>query len=476
MKYNRISALLAKEESPRSREIFSAVMLLAGPAILEQCMLSAVQYVDTAMVGQLGAIATAAIGVVSSTIILFNGVFNAAAVGFSVQVAQYLGAGREDAAKRVTAQGVKFIFFFGICVSSVGVVLSFYLPWWLGAAEDVAQEASAYFRIIALGMPFTLGVNIISAMIRCSGETRLPMVVNTMINVINVILNYLLIYPVRQVTLFGRPLPVWGAGLGVSGAAIASVSATAVIFLLFLIALFWRKGPIKLSLHDDYTLRRDCLYTAFRLGMPVAMERAATSFAQISIVGIIAGIGTVATAANHLAITAESLSYSPAHGVAIAATTLVGQAIGAQKKELAMKFAKTSTVIGIGIMTLGGVGLFAFAEQLIGFFTPDIEVVAIGVQLLRIVAFAEPMFGAAIVTSGVLRGAGDSRGPFLICLSTMWGVRIVLTLLLSELLGIIGVWLAMAIELVVRGSIFLLRLNSGRWVDKSLFVRSSEEE
>lgn len=464
MGQDRIAALLRQDGRPGFQETFGAVMLLAWPAILEQIMITAVQYVDTAMVGQLGASATAAVGLMSSSIWLFNGLFGAAAVGFSVQVAQYLGAGRENSARQVTAQSLRFILLFGVFIGALAVGLSFPLPRWLGAAPDVAGDAGWYFRIIAIGMPFTLGVNMASAILRCAGDTRSPMVLNTLINVINVALNFFLIYPARSISIFGGSVFVWGAGLGVKGAALASILATAFVFGAFLLLLFRKPSPVRLSPSDSRALQPDCLRTVLRLGVPVALERVAMCLAQILITGLISGIGTVAMAANHLAVTAESVSYSPAYGVAVAATTLVGQAVGAGRKDLAMRFAKMTTYIGIGMMTLGGVCLYVFAAPLITIFTPDQAVIELGTRVLRIVAFAEPLFGAAIVASGALRGAGDSRGPFLICLGTMWGVRLTLNLLLVKPLGLIGVWLAMAAELVVRGAIFLARLFSGRWL------------
>ena len=266
-----------------------------------------------------------------------------------------------------------------------------------------------------------------------------------------------------------------GAGFGVKGAAIASSLATAVVFCLFLVVLFKKPGPVQIHGEDSTKLQPECLRTAVRFGLPVAMERGSMCAAQILITGMISGIGTIAMAANHLAVTAESVSYSPAYGVSAAATALVGQAVGAGRKKLAMRFAKITVFMGIGLMAAGGVLLFVFARPLIMLFSTDEEVIALGMTVLRIVAFAEPFFGAAIVGSGALRGAGDSRAPFLICLCTMWGVRITLVLLLTKHLGLVGVWLAMAVELTARGVIFLMRLYSGRWLQMAAFGESVTE-
>ena len=465
---NRITHLLRYEGTPPFRETFRVVMLLAWPAILEQIMITAVQYIDTAMVGRLGATATAAVGLTSSTIWLFNGLFAAFAIGFSVQVAQYLGAGRDGEAKSVTAQSLRFVTLFGLAMAALALVISGALPNWLRADGAVAPQATAYFRIIALGMPFTLGVNMVSAIFRCAGDTHTPMVLNTTINLINMVLNFFLIYPARTMELFGVDVPVWGAGLGVAGAAAASSAATAIVFLLYLRRLFHNPSPVQISRSTSRRLQKSCLRTVLRLSLPVAMERVVMNGAQILITGMISNIGTVATAANHLAVTAESLSYAPAFGVSAAATTLVGQSIGAKRRDLAKRCAWTTTGIGVGIMTLGGLALFTLAEPLLGIFSTDAEVIALGTQVLRIVAFAEPLFGAAIVSGGALRGAGDAKAPFLISLATMWGVRLVLSLVLYRPLGLVGVWIAMAAELVVRGGVFLLRLRGGKWMDLAL--------
>ena len=357
---DRIAAMLAAPGMPHLGGTLGAVLFLAWPAIIEQIMLTLVQYVDTAMVGSLGSNATAAVGLTSSTTWLFNGFFNAAAIGFSVQVAQHLGAGRQEDAKRVTWQALRFVGIFGVMMGAVAFALSFYLPAMLGADPAIRGDASLYFRIMACAMPFTLGSNMLSAVIRCAGDTRTPMLLNLMINVLNVILNTVFIYAPRTVTLFGREVFVWGAGWGVGGAAFASGLSTAIVACLFLVVLLRKKSPIQISLKQRYPFERHCLLTAWRLGLPAALERSTLCVAQIVITALITGIGTVAVAANHLAVTAESISYLPASGVAVAGTTLVGQAIGAGRKDLAKRFARMVSWMGVAIMTFGGGVLSSF--------------------------------------------------------------------------------------------------------------------
>ena len=461
--------LLKSDRDPKLRETLYVILMLAWPAILEQIMITLVQYVDTAMVGSLGAVATASVGLVSTSVWMFNGLFNAAAVGFSVQVAQRLGAGEYHKAQQVVWQALRFVILFGVIMGSIGVAVSFPLPALLNADTEIRGGASLYFRIIACAMPFTFGANMFSAILRCSGDTKTPMVLNILINVLNVTLNFLFIYPVRTLTVFGTSFTMWGAGWGVGGAAFASACSTTTVCILFALVIFRRKSNIQINFRECHRFEKRTLLTVWKLGLPVALERVTMNIAQLIITRVISGIGTVAVAANHLAVTAESVSYMPAFGVSTAGTTLVGQAMGAGRKDLAKKFSHTVIWIGILIMTCGGLLLFTLAPRLIMIFTKDAAVIELGSRVLRIVAFAEPLFGASIVAGGALRGAGDARVPFLLNLCSMWGVRITLSLLLSGSLGLVGVWIAMAAELCVRGTIFAIRLYRGKWLEIDLF-------
>ena len=473
MKKNSMTNILAHNGTPSLGMTLTAIMTLAMPAIIEQVMITMVQYVDTAMVGSLGSVATAAVGLTASTTWLINGFLNAAAIGFSVQVAQFVGAGDAEGAKNVVGQAIKFIGIFGIIMGAIAFGISFPLPLWLGADAAVYPLAADYFRIIACSVPFNFCVMMLSSIIRCAGDTKTPMILNLSINIINVILNFLLIYPTRVVSVFGTEFTIIGADMGVSGAALGSLIALFIVAVLFFIVIYRKESPIKLKFGEKHKFQKDCLMAVLRLGLPVALERSLMCVAQIVITAVISGIGTVAVAANHLAVTAESLSYMPAYGVATAGTTMVGQAIGAGRKDLAIKFSRIITYMGIGIMTVGGALLYFFAPNLIMLFSSDPQVIELGTGVLQIVAFAEPCFAMAIVITGVLRGAGDTKGPFLICLVTMWGVRITLSFLLAKPFGLNGVWIAMAIELCIRGILFMIRMYSNKWVHIDLFKKGA---
>ena len=198
---------------------------------------------------------------------------------------------------------------------------------------------------------------------------------------------------------------------------------------------------------------------------PANHEEVYTS-AQVLLIRIVSGLGTTAIAANSLGVSAESLCYMAGYGVQDASLAMVGQAVGAHRRDMAKRIAWLCTGMGMAIMALTGVGLYVFAPALMGIFTADAAVIALGAQVLRIEAFAEPMFGASIVASGAMQGAGDSTGCFVLNLVSMWGIRLTLAVLLAPRFGLVGVWFAMCAELCTRGALFLLRLARGKWLDK----------
>lgn len=467
------SALLQEGRAPTRREEISAVLALSWPAIVQQLMLTLVQYIDTAMVGSLGPNATASVGVVSSSVWLFNGLLGAAATGFAVQVAQHIGARETERARSVVRESMLFSLLFGVFMGSAAAALSFSLPGLLGAEEAIRPDASAYFLIVGCSMPFLMAINLMSSLLRCMGDTRTPMLFNITLNILNTIFNFLLIYEPREASVFGLRVFLPGAGLGVPGAALGSALASLLVALLFLRRFLSRDFPLHISLRDRFRFTRDCLSAMIRIAIPQAMAHTASCGAQIAVTVIVAGLGTQAVAANSLAVTAEALCYQPGYGVSTAATTLVGQSIGAGRRDLAVRFARVSTLLGMAIMTGTGLLMFLFAEPLIGMFTPDADVMRLGASVLRIEAFAEPLFAASIVASGAFSGAGDTKWSFAANLLSMWGIRLPIALLLIGSLGLTGMWIAMACELSIKGLVFLWRLRSKKWLDSGTVVTGS---
>lgn len=459
---------LIREGQPMSwRQQFQLAAYLSVPAILAQFSSIAMEYIDASMVGSLGANASASIGLVSTTTWLFGGVCAAAATGFSVQVAHLIGAGDFVRARKVLRQSVTALTVFGLLMAALGVAVSGALPGWLGGDEVIRRDSTLYFRIFSSFLP-ALQLNFLAGgMLRCSGNMRVPSLLNVLMCLLDVIFNFFLIFPTREMMLFGSPVVVLGAGLGVEGAALGTVSAETVTCGLMLWYLFRRSPMLKLTGETGRFLpQRSTLRNAARIGLPMGLEHIAICSAQIMTTVIVAPLGVIAIAANSFAIIAESLCYMPGYGISEAATTLVGQSLGAGRVRLLRRFSNITVISGMTIMGLMGVVLYVAAPQIIGVMTPVEEIRVLGVEILRIEAYAEPMFAAAIVTYGVFVGVGNTLVPSLMNLFSIWGVRLVLASLLAPTMGLKGVWLAMSIELCFRGLIFLIRLWRGKWIGK----------
>nr|WP_278744389.1 MATE family efflux transporter [Muribaculum intestinale] len=438
--------------------------LLSLPAIVAQLSSIAMQYIDASMVGSLGANASASIGLVSTTTWLFWGVLSAAGTGFSVQVAHLIGSGDFEKARKVVRQAFASLLIFSTAIALSGVAISPFLPVWLGAEEIIHRDASRYFLIFASFLPALQISFLAGSMLRCAGNMKIPSMLNVMMCLIDVVLNFILIFPERDIALGPWHIHIWGAGMGVEGAALATVLAETIVAAIMLWYL-WCRSPI-LGLWKrpgSFMPQASTLRKALKIGMPMGLEHIAICSAQIIITTIVAPLGVVAIAANAFAIIAESLCYMPGYGIGEAATTLAGQAYGAGRHKLVRRFGYITVGAAMAVMGLMGVALYLFAPQIISVMSPVEEIRILGAEILRIEAWAEPMFGAAIVSYGFFVGLGRTVLPSIMNLLSIWGVRLTLATLLAPAMGLKGVWLAMCIELCFRGLIFLALLAFGRW-------------
>ncbi|MCI5851318.1 MAG: MATE family efflux transporter, partial [Sutterellaceae bacterium] len=368
-------------------------------------------------------------------------------------------------ARRMMRQGFSVSVIIGSVLAAACVALSPFLPGFLGAEGRVASEGSLYFAICAAAFPLSFLGYTASCMIRATGNIRVPSVLNVAMCALDVFFNYLLIYPTREVEFASLSFTCPGAGLGVPGAALGTVLAETVVLAPYLWYACVKSPELRIvGERGRFLPERETMRRAFAIGVPVGGQRAAMSLAQIGITMIVAPLGPVAIAANSLAVTAESVCYMPGFGVADAATTLVGQSVGAKRPDLAMRFARLTTGAGIAVMSLMGVLLFLSAHFLLGLMTNDPGVVSLGATCLRIEAFAEPMFAAAIVIYGAFVGAGDTFIPSLMNPASLWLIRLPASWFLAQHFGLVGVWIAMAGELTLRGALFILRLRSGKWL------------
>lgn len=458
-------AQIREGKQMRLRDQLKLTALLSMPSILAQISSIIMQYIDAAMVGSLGASASASIGLVSTTTWLFWGLCSAIVSGFSVQVAQLIGGGRYRDAQGVVRQALTATLLFSVGMAVTGCAISGFLPSWLGGNDEINDGASVYFLIFSLGLPmYQLGY-FSGAVLRCSGNMFVPGMLSVGMCVLDVIFNALLIFPTREV--WG--ITMYGAGLGVKGAAMGTVLAEAVVGVV-MFWYIWRRSP-QLNMRGSsgsYMPTRPVMGKAARIGLPMAAEHAIMCGAQILVTVIVAPLGTVAIAANAFAITAESLCYMPGYGIGEAATTLIGQSVGAMRPQMARRFAYITVYSGMTVMGVMGLVMYVAAPQMMAFFTPDVMVQNLGVEILRIEAWAEPMFAAAIVAYGAFVGAGDTLIPSCMNFGSIWAVRLTLAALLAPVYGLRGVWIAMCIELCFRGAIFLWRLYSNAWLKREL--------
>jgi len=460
------TALKIKEQSPRLRRLWS----LSWPAIIEQVLGTMVSYVDTAMVGVMGAVGSAAVSVNGPPIWLIHGILAGVGVGYSVQVSNAVGAKDPDRVRQVIRQAFLAALACGAFACVLYELLSGYLPAWLGAKPEVLPHAVNYMRIYCGALVFNSLLIVFSAVLRCMGNTKTPLVFNTATNLLNLVLNFFLIYPTRQ----WRGITIPGAGWGVEGAALATAVSIAAAAVPAALAAFHQAG-YETSLREGLRPDGPIIRRAAFLGLPSALERAAVNLGQIAMTALVGhALTTAALAANNIATTAEGFCYLPAYGIGYAAVALVGQSVGARNREDAKAYGTLTGALGFLLCLVTGTILFFFATPLASLFNSDAQVVAETALALRTVAFAEPFFAASIIFANALRGADDVKFPMVAGLVTMWCVRVPLACLfvLKLNMGLQGVWLAMALDLILRGILCICRWHGGKWLRLSGLARA----
>lgn len=461
---------LIRERQPLSlRQQLQLTCTLSVPAVLANVSAMVMHFIDAAMVGQLGADDSASVGLMGTTSWLFEGVLSAFAAGYAVQVAHLLGAKRNADARQTVRQAIVVCLGFSLMLAGLGLILCRPLPVWLGAEPHIRANATLYFGTFMLFVPFFMIDIVASSMLRSSGNMRIPSILNILMCVLDVVFNFLLIFPTREVTIMSHSLTVPGAGLGVVGAALGTASAGLVISLLMAYYLIFRSNELRLTLdRGSFKPTWNTFIKAIKISTPMGLQHVMMCSASIVITGIVAPLGSIALAANSFGITAESLCYMSGYGIADAATTLIGQSLGAGRKRLTRSFAWITVLSGMTIMGLMAVLMYVFAPELMGIMSPVPEVVELGARCLRVEAWAEPLFAAAIIGYGVFVGAGYTLAPCGINLVSMWIVRLGLSALLVTSMGLYGVWMAMAIELCFRGTVYLVWLSTKRWMKKAV--------
>lgn len=440
---------------------------LSVPAIIAQLSTIMMQYIDAAMVGHLGADASASVGLMNSSLWMFWGVCSTITMGFSVQVAHRLGARDSDGARAVLRQGIVSCAIAGTIMALIGLAIASPLPLWLGGEASITHGASVYFATFVGALPVLILNYLGGGMLRCAGNMKISGIFNVAMCLLDVVFNFFLIFPWRHISFLGIDINMPGADLGVFGAALGTVVAECICAAATMYWLCRRQHDLWLRGSEaTKSYRPTCavLKRASTIAVPMTVEHIVFCGAQITITIIVAPLGVAAIAANAFAVTAESLCYMPGFGIGEAATTLCGQAYGAMRYDLVRRFAHLTTILGMAVMTVMGVAMYLCADLMMGIMTPVAAIRDLGAEVLRIEAWAEPMYAASIVAYGAFVGVGDTLLPASMNFGSIWLIRIPLAAILAPTCGLRGVWIAMCAELTFRGVIFLARMRWGRWL------------
>jgi putative MATE family efflux protein len=430
-----------------NRQKLSIILALAIPAMIENVLQTVVGFVDTLFVARLGLNEVTAVGVANAVLAIYIAIFMALGVGTSSLIARSIGAGNLTKAKSVARQSTFLSIFVGAVFGLIALLFSEPLLKVMGAESEVLDLSVTYFKIVAIPSIFISLMFTFGSILRASGDTKTPMKVSWWINILHIGLDYLLIFGILNMH-----------GFGVAGAAWATV----IVRIIGTIALYYyiKKSKVSFSLFE--TASKEDLSSIIKLSTPAAIERLIMRLGQVLYFGLIIKIGADTFAAHTIAGNIETFSYMPGYGLAIAATTLVGQSIGAKKIKEAYQYGMITTWVAVIFMSFIGIILFFASPWLATWFTTDKNAVEMVVTALRIDAFAQPALAIGLVLAGALQGAGDTKSPMYSTAMGMWVVRIIGVYILGIHfeMGIAGIWISIAIDLYVRALFLFYKFKS----------------
>jgi len=445
----QISALSRSEQATIRRD----VLRLALPAMGEQLLSMTVGIVDTFLVGHLGAAPLAAVGLANQWIFMAMTLFGAIATGATALIARFIGAKDPEQADEVLRQAMLLGVLVGTAATVLGLTLTEPAIRLLGAQGEVIALGTAYLRTVAGIFLFSTLMFIGNASLRGAGDTRTPLLVMLVVNAINIAVAWTLVNG-----MFGFPR------LGVVGSAVGAATGRLIGGVLVVSILLKGRSGIHLRLYGMH-FDREMIRRILHVGVPTGLEQLLFRTGHMVFARILAEMGTVVYAANQVAINAWSLSFMPGFGFALAATTLVGQSLGAKDPEGAQQRGYTAYRLGAALMGAVGLTFLLFPAQIMGFFTDEAEIIAVGTLPLRMIGLIQPILAATMIFAGALRGAGDTRWPMAVTGISIWFIRLPLAYLFGLVWGwgLAGAWGAFALDLSLRGLLNFLRFRGGRW-------------
>ncbi len=434
--------------------LLHSLIVLSVPTIIEQLLSTLLQYVDTAMVGRLGEQATASVSITTTITWLVNSIPSAIGVAVLALVARYLGSRDKAAIKEISKQSLILVVISGILLGGISVLLSPFIPRWMGAEKAIQEQAAIYFAIISIPMVFRSASTVFGAAIRATKDTKTPMIISVLANVINIVCNALFIY---------------GLHWGVTGAAIGS--ALSYIFSGIAMYSACRKKNVLYFRLKELSVNSRQLFECARVGVPILGTNLASCLGYVIFASLVSDMGTTTFAAHSIAVTAETLFYIPGYGLRTATSTLIGHALGERDRKKFESTAYFSVIVTMGIMVLNGIFLFFAARPLMNLLTSSEAVAALGAKMLRLVAFSEPFFGLMIIMEGIFYGLGRTQYTFLVETFSMWAVRILFTVFCVKFwhLPLLAVWVCMIADNICKAVLLTIPILSKRF-RKKLFV------
>ncbi|TFB22135.1 MATE family efflux transporter [Filobacillus milosensis] len=436
-----------------TKEKVKITLILAMPAVIENFFQTILGFVDTLFVSKISLTAVSAVGVTNAILAVYIAVFMSLGVAVNIRVANYVGAKEYTKASRIAQQAIILAAIVGVAFGIITLFFASPLLQLMGVEESVLEQGTLYFRIVAIPSVLISIMFVLSSILRGDGDTKTPMKVTIGINLLNIALDYILIFGFLFIP-----------ALGLAGAAIATVISRLIGALALI--LYLKRSKTLNFIKKNWKFHRSQQWDLLTLGSPVAAERLVMRIGQVLYFGFVVILGTNTFAAHQIAGSIEIFSYMIANGFATAATILVGQSLGANQYSDAKQYAKIATLLGIGLMTMVGFFLFFLGGWVGSFFTDKPDVIQEIQIALQIDAFIQPILAVVLILTGVFNGGSNTKYPMYITAIGIWGIRTVFVYLLGITLGlgIAGVWIAIGLDNLFRAILLWYRFKKDNWV------------
>lgn len=453
-------------EGVSSKMLYQDIVRIAWPSFIEFTLVQLASMVDLMMVGNLGPWALTSVGLSTQPRFLMSTLFMSLNVGATALVARYKGADQPEKANLIVRQALLLNLIFALVCSVVGFFFSKELILFMGATDDESLAGgTAYLQVQMLSLVFMAITSTITAVLRGVGNSRTAMFYNVVANVVNVIFNYLLI----EGNLGFPRLEVFGASLATAfGQIVACIMAIFVIMN--------GKQYLHLRLSDGFKPNMEAIKSMVQIGLPAMVEQLLMRAGIIIYTKTVASLGTVAYATHQVCMNIQAMSFMTGQSFAVSATSLAGQSLGKKRPDMAVLYTSRTRRIGLVIAILIALLFLFCGGPIVALYNDDPQIISQGASVLMLMALIQPLQSSQFILSGTLRGAGDTRVTAVITFITVLLVRPLLAIVLINVFqtGLMGAWIAMVADQLVRSALVMLRYESGKW--KSMSLKMSKRE